>query len=395
MAISKRMKTIPPSPIRKLFPYADKARKRGTKIYHINIGQPDINTPENALKVLKQYEPKVLKYSPSHGIEPLRDSISNYFNSLDYGITKDNIIVTNGGSEAIYFALMVSMDIGEEVLIPEPYYANYNGFAKMANVNVKPIPTNVENSFKLPEYSNIEKLITNKTKSIIICSPNNPTGTVHEKEDYKKIVKLARKYDLTVIGDEVYNEFVYDKQKHVSVMDFSEISQQTILIDSVSKRYSACGARIGAFITKNMEYINAVMPIAQARLCPPILEQTIATELYKTDRSYIKQAKAEYKKRRDIAYKELNKIEGLVAHKPKGAFYTVVKLPIDDSEHFAKWLLSDFENNGETVMVAPASGFYSSKNMGEDEIRIAFVLNEKDMKRSIELLHIALKEYNN
>ncbi|TYB30376.1 MAG: pyridoxal phosphate-dependent aminotransferase [Candidatus Mcinerneyibacterium aminivorans] len=395
MGISNRMRGIPASPIRKLTPYANEAKKRGIKVYHINIGQPDIKTPPDALKKVKNFNKEVLKYSQSDGIFDLKKSMTDYFNNLHYNINPKNIIVTNGGSEAIYFSFMVSMDTKDEVLIPEPYYANYNGFAKMADVNVKPIETNVENGFKLPSYEKLESYISGKTKAILMCSPNNPTGTVHEKGDYKKIAKLAQKYDLTVIGDEVYNEFVYDNAEHVSVMEFEEIKDRTILIDSVSKRYSACGARIGAFITKNKNYIDAVMSLAQARLCPPTLEQVLAAELYRTDRTYIKNAKNEYRKRRDIVYEELNKIDGIVAHKPSGAFYTVVKLPIDDTEKFAKWLLTDFEENKETVMVAPASGFYASDNRGKNEIRIAYILEEKNMRRSIQLLKKAIEVYNN
>jgi len=395
MGISKRMSGIPASPIRKLTPFANKAKERGITVYHINIGQPDIKTPSKALDKVKEFDKKVLKYSQSDGIFDLKESITNYFNSLNYDLSTENIIVTNGGSEAIYFSFMVSMDNGEEVLIPEPYYANYNGFAKMAGVNVKPIKTNVEDGFMLPSKDKIESFITEKTKAILMCSPNNPTGTVHEKEDYKKVTYLAKKYDLTVIGDEVYNEFVYDDKNHFSVMEFEEIKDRTILIDSVSKRYSACGARIGAFITKNQKYIDAVMSLAQARLCPPTLEQVLAAELYRTDKSYIKEAKKEYRKRRDIVYEELNKIDGIVAHKPSGAFYTVVKLPINNTEKFAKWLLTDFQEDGETVMVAPASGFYASDNDGKDEIRIAYILEEKNMRRSIKLLKKALEVYKN
>ncbi len=395
MVISKRMSTIPPSPIRKLVPFSDAAKKRGIKVYHINIGQPDVHTPPECFDVLKTFNEKVLKYAPSNGIPELRSAMCGYFNGLGYGIGENDIIVTNGGSEAIYFSFMVTMDAEDEVLIPEPYYANYNGFAKMANIKIAPITTTVENGFHLPPKDEIEKRINDRTKAIMICSPNNPTGTVHTKEDLLKIFELAEKYDLAIIGDEVYNEFVYDGREHCSVMDFKEYQDRVILIDSVSKRYSACGARIGAMITKNKTFINAAMVLAQARLCPPTIDQLLAESLFKTSRTYLEESSDEYRRRRDVVFEELSKIEGVTFHKPAGAFYTVVKLPIEDSEDFAKWLLESFEYEGETVMVSPASGFYATEGKGRDEIRIAYVLKEEDMRKSIGLLSRALDKYNN
>ena len=394
MSISNRMSVIPPSPIRKLVPYADAAKKRGVKVYHVNIGQPDIYTPQEAFDAVKNFEEKVLAYAPSNGLLQLREAMVSYFNNLNYGISPADIIVTNGGSEAVYFAFMVSMDSGDEVLIPEPYYAIYNGFAKMAGVSIKPITTSVENGFHLPQKDKLESLITDNTKAILICSPNNPTGTVHTKEDLENIAALAKKYDLMIIADEVYNEFVYEGE-HISLMHIDGIEDRLILIDSVSKRYSACGARIGALISKNKKIIDAIMPLAQARLCPPTIDQKLAEKLFRTGREYLDEVRKEYKKRRDVVFEELNKIDGVVANKPAGAFYTVVKLPIEDSEDFAKWLLEEFEDNKETVMVAPASGFYASKDKGKDEIRIAYVLNVDDMKRAIELLRKALEKYKN
>ncbi len=393
--ISNRMSSIPPSPIRKLVPLSDAAKKRGIKVYHVNIGQPDIETPKIAMDAIRNFNVPVLEYSPSNGIPELRESMKVYFNDLEYGITEKDIIITNGGSEAIYFAFMVTMDAGDEVLVPEPYYANYNGFAKMAGVVIKPIPTNVENGFKLPSDAELEKYIAQgKTKAIVICTPNNPTGTVREKSELEQVVRFAKKHNLAIIADEVYNEFVYDGKKHVSMMHFPEVAENTILIDSVSKRYSACGARIGAFISKNELFVKAAMVLAQARLCPPTIDQVLAVELFKTDRSYLTAVRDEYCKRRDVVFEELNKIKGVVATRPSGAFYTVVKLPIKSADDFARWLLESFEYNKETVMVSPAGGFYGTPGKGIDEIRIAYVLNEKDMRKSVELLRIALERYN-
>ena len=393
MVISKRMSVIPPSPIRKLVPYADAAKKRGVKVYHVNIGQPDVATPPEAFQALKDFKETVLKYAPSNGLAELRRSMCGYFNNLGYGLTEEDIIVTNGGSEAIYFAVMVTIDTDDEVLIPEPYYANYNGFARMANINIAPITTTVENGFHLPSKEEIEKRINEKTKAILICSPNNPTGTVHTKEDLEKVFELAEKYDLAVIGDEVYNEFVYDGREHSSVMDFAEHKDRVILIDSVSKRYSACGARIGAMITKNRDFVKAAMVLAQARLCPPTIDQLLAERLFQTGPSYLKESSEEYRRRRDVVFEELSRMDGVTFHKPAGAFYTVVKLPIEDSEHFAKWLLESFEYEGETVMVAPASGFYGTPGKGTNEIRIAYVLKEEDMRKALKLLVKALEKY--
>lgn len=392
--ISNRMATIPPSPIRKLVPLSDAAKKRGIKVYHVNIGQPDIETPQEAMKAVHTFSAPVLEYSPSNGIVELRESMKNYFNSLKYDITEKDIIITNGGSEAIYFAFMVTMDVGDEVLVPEPYYANYNGFAKMAGVVIKPVLTVVDNAFRLPSEEEMENYITpGKTKAIILCTPNNPTGTVREKSELEQIVRFAKKHNLAIIADEVYNEFVYDGKQHISMMHFPEVAENVILIDSVSKRYSACGARIGAFISKNEQFVKASMVLAQARLCPPTIDQMLAVELFKTDRAYLDAVRAEYCKRRDVVFEELNKIPGVVATQASGAFYTVVKLPIKSADDFAKWLLESFEDNKETVMVSPAGGFYGTPGKGENEIRIAYVLNEKDMRRSIELLRKALEKY--
>ncbi len=392
--ISNRMSSIPPSPIRKLVPLSDAAKKRGIKVYHVNIGQPDIETPAEAMKAVHTFNAPVLEYSPSNGIFELRESMKNYFNKLQYGLSEKDIIITNGGSEAIYFAFMVTMDTGDEVLVPEPYYANYNGFAKMAGVVIKPVLTSVENGFLLPSESDLEAyVVPGKTKAIVMCTPNNPTGTVREKKELEQIVRLAKKYNLAIIADEVYNEFVYDGKKHISMMHFPDALENVILIDSVSKRYSACGARIGAFISKNEQFVKAAMVLAQARLCPPTIDQVLAVELFKTERSYLDKVRAEYCKRRDVVFEELNKIPGVVASRPSGAFYTVVKLPVKSADDFAKWLLESFEDNKETVMVSPAGGFYGTPGKGENEIRIAYVLNEKDMRRSIELLRKALEQY--
>ncbi|HDS03689.1 MAG TPA: pyridoxal phosphate-dependent aminotransferase [Firmicutes bacterium] len=395
MPVSKRMSTIPPSPIRKLVPFSDAAKKRGIKVYHINIGQPDVPTPPEAFEAMRRFDEKVLSYAPSNGIPQLRHAMAGYFKGIGYDIAEKNIMVTNGGSEAIYFAFMISLDTGDEVLIPEPYYANYNGFAKMAGVKIKPLTTKVENGFHLPSEEEIKRSMTDKTRAILICSPNNPTGTVHTREDMEKVFRLADEYDLTVIGDEVYNEFVYDNREYVSVMHFPDQARRVILIDSVSKRYSACGARIGAMITKNTDFIDAAMVLAQARLCPPTIDQVMAVAMYEVKNDYLKEARLEYKKRRDVVFEELGHIEGVTFHKPAGAFYTVVKLPVEDAEDFARWLLESFSYKNETVMVSPASGFYGTPGKGTDEIRIAYVLKEEDMKRSIQLLGLALEKYRN
>jgi len=395
MPVSKRMSTIPPSPIRKLVPFSDAAKKRGIKVYHINIGQPDVPTPPEAFEAMRRFDEKVLSYAPSNGIPQLRHAMAGYFNGIGYDIAEKNIMVTNGGSEAIYFAFMISLDTGDEVLIPEPYYANYNGFAKMAGVKIKPLTTKVENGFHLPSEEEIKRSMTDKTRAILICSPNNPTGTVHTREDMEKVFRLAEEHDLTVIGDEVYNEFVYDNREYVSVMHFPDQARRVILIDSVSKRYSACGARIGAMITKNTDFIDAAMVLAQARLCPPTIDQVMAVAMYEVKNDYLKEARLEYKKRRDVVFEELGRIEGVTCHKPAGAFYTVVKLPVEDAEDFARWLLESFSHENETVMVSPASGFYGTPGKGADEIRIAYVLKEEDMKRSIQLLGLALEKYRN
>lgn len=393
MPVSKRMSTIPPSPIRKLVPFSDAAKKRGIKVYHINIGQPDVETPPRAFEVLRSFKEKVLSYAPSNGIPELREAMAGYFSGIGYDVNEKDIMVTNGGSEAIYFAFMVSLDTGDEVLIPEPYYANYNGFAKMAGVKIKPLTTTVENGFHLPSEEEMEEAVTENTRAILICSPNNPTGTVHTREDMEKVFRLADDYNLTVIGDEVYNEFVYDGRELSSVMHFKEQAQRVILIDSVSKRYSACGARIGAMITKNRDFTDAAMVLAQARLCPPTIDQVLSVALYETGSDYLDEARREYKKRRDVVFEELGRIEGVTFHKPAGAFYTVVKLPIENAEDFARWLLESFSHEGETVMVAPASGFYATPGKGKNEIRIAYVLKEEDMRRSIQLLGLALEKY--
>ena len=393
MEISKRGRDIQASPIRKLKPLADKAQARGIKVYFINIGQPDIPTPRPVWEAFCQAQDEVLSYGPAQGFLELRTAIANYYQERGHNITPDNIVITIGGSEAIHFAFSAVSDPGGSIIIPEPYYTNYNGYASFANVNIIPLTLDVEKGFRLPSTAEIEAKITPQTRAILLCSPNNPTGTVYTKEEISRVVDLVLKKDLFLIADEVYNEFIYDGVHHTSVLEFEEVRDRTIVIDSISKRFSCCGARVGAVITRNPEIYEAVLKFAQARLCPPTMEQKAALAAYQIGREYFAAIRQEYQRRRDVLYEELKKIPGITMHKPQGAFYIIIRLPVKDSEHFVRWMLTEFELEGETVMVAPASGFYATPEKGRDEVRIAYVLKEEDLKRAIHVFREGLKKY--
>lgn len=393
MKLSERAINIQASPIRKLMPYANDAKKRGIKIYHLNIGQPDIETPKPMLDAYTNFDEKVLAYGPSQGLDIYRDNLVNYYGTHGIKIKTDDIIVTTAGSEAIIFAMLATCNQGDEIIIPEPFYTNYNGFASMTGVKIVPLTTYVENGFKLPEDKIIKSFITPRTKAIMLCNPGNPTGTVYLKEDLERVAKIAKDNDLFVISDEVYREFVYDGLSHTSILDIEGLEDKAIMVDSISKRYSACGARIGCLISKNKELIASVIKFAQARLCPPTIDQLAANAAIDIEEEYFKKILKEYDKRRNIVYEELQRIEGIVCIKPKGAFYIIAKLPIEDAEDFAKWILSDFSINNETVMFAPAQGFYASSDLGKNEVRIAYVLNVNDLKKAMRIFREGLEEY--
>lgn len=391
--ISKKAQNMPASPIRKLVPFSDAAKKRGVKVYHLNIGQPDIATPDVAMNAIRNFSQKVVEYSHSAGILSYRQKLVGYYAKNNIHITADDIIVTSGGSEAILIALSTIMDPDDELIVPEPFYANYNGFSVNCGVKNVPIPSKIDTGFALPAIEEFEKVITPKTKAILVCNPNNPTGYLYSKEEIETLGRLAKKHDLYLLADEVYREFIYGDAKHFSVMELEGLDQNCILVDSVSKRYSACGFRIGALISKNKEVMAAAMKFAQARLSPPTFGQVASEAAIETPESYFTEVKAEYVARRNIVVEAINKMEGAFCPNPKGAFYVVARLPIDDSDKFCQWLLEDFNLNGDTVMLAPATGFYSTPGMGKDEVRISYVLNVNDMKRSMEILEAAVKAY--
>jgi aspartate aminotransferase len=391
--ISNKGQMMPESPIRKLVPYAEAAKKRGVKVYHLNIGQPDIKTPEVAMDAIRAYNEKVVAYSHSAGHQQYREKLAAYYQKNNIDVHADDIIVTAGASEAILFAIQSIMDEGDEIIIPEPFYANYNGFATNAGVKVKPIFSDIKDGFSLPPIAEFEKAITDKTKAIMVCNPNNPTGYLYSVEELEVLKQLALKYDLYLIADEVYREFVYDGEKHHSVMNLEGLEQHSILIDSVSKRYSACGFRIGCMISKNKQLMATAMKFAQARLSPPSFGQVASEAALETPQTYFDEVLEEYIKRRDVVVEAINKMEGAFCPNPKGAFYVVAKLPVDDSDKFSQWLLEDFNFENQTVMVAPASGFYSTPGLGKDEIRISYVLNTTDLKNSMMVLNEALKVY--
>jgi len=392
--VSNKGMQMPESPIRKLVPYAETAKKKGHKVYHLNIGQPDIKTPEVALEAIKNNTIQILEYSHSAGFESYRNKLAASYQAHDVNVNPENIIITTGGSEALLFALGSTMDAGDEVIIPEPFYANYNGFSVASGVKVVPVISTIDEGFALPPIADFEKLITPKTKAILICNPGNPTGYLYTQEEIQQLAELVKKHDLFLIADEVYREFTYDGDKHYSVMNVPGIEEHAIMIDSVSKRYSMCGARIGCIVSKNKEVMATAMKYAQARLSPPTFEQIASEAALDTPQSYFDEVIGEYKERRDTLIAELNKIEGVKVATPKGAFYCIAKLPVDNADNFAQWLLESFDHNGETVMVAPAAGFYSTPNVGLDEIRIAYVLKKEDLVRSVEILKVALEKYN-
>jgi aspartate aminotransferase len=391
--ISDKATTMPASPIRKLVPFAENAKKEGKKIYHLNIGQPDIETPEVMLNAIKNFPYKIVEYSHSAGIESYRRKLATYYSKFGINVTFEEIMITTGGSEAIEIAMMTCLNEGDEVLIPEPFYANYNGFSKQAGVTVKPVRSFIETGFALPAIEEFEKQITPKTKAIMICNPGNPTGYLYSKQELESLKNLVLKYDLYLFSDEVYREFCYDGKEYISVMHLKGIEQNTILLDSISKRYSACGARIGALICKNKEVMAGALKFAQARLSPPTFGQYAAEAAIDTPKEYFVNVKKEYVARRDYVIERLNKMSGVFCPKPSGAFYCIASLPVDNSDNFCQWLLESFNHNNQTVMLAPASGFYSTPGAGEDEVRIAYVLNLDDLKNAMDCLEEALNKY--
>ncbi len=391
--ISEKGKAMPASPIRKLVPFAEEAKRKGRKIYHLNIGQPDIATPELALKAIRENPLKVVEYSHSAGNESYRKGLASYYQSVGINVTHNDLIITTGGSEAITIAFMACLNPGDEVITPEPFYANYNGFATTAGVKIVPVTSSIETGFALPPIPDFEKLITTKTKGIIICNPNNPTGYLYSREELEQLAVLVKKYDLYLFSDEVYREFCYDGNSHFSAMNLQGLEENVILMDSVSKRYSMCGVRVGAMISRNCEVMKTALKFAQARLCPPSYGQIAAEAALKTPKEYFDEVYNEYIERRNYMVDALNKMEGVVCPKPKGAFYTVVKLPVDDADVFAQWLLENFEHKNQTVMLAPASGFYATPGLGKNEVRIAYVLKIEDLKNAMETLEEALKVY--
>ena len=392
-SISEKGKALPASPIRKLVPYAEEAKRKGRKVCHLNIGQPDIPTPEVALNAIRNLDLKVIEYSHSAGNESYRLKLAAYYRKIGINIDHTEILITTGGSEAILFALMTCLNPGDEVIIPEPYYANYNGFATTAGVKIVPVTSYIANDFALPPIPEIEKKITPKTKGIIVCNPNNPTGYLYSKEELFHLRDIVKRHDLYLFSDEAYREFCYDGAEHFSSMNLEGIEKNVILIDSVSKRYSECGVRIGALITRNKEVISTALKFAQARLSPPGLGQIAGEASIDTPPEYFREVNKEYTARRNYMVAALNKIPGVYCPKPKGAFYTMVRLPVDNADKFAQWLLEDFEYKNQTVMVAPASGFYSDPSSGKDEVRIAYVLKIDDLKNAMETLAEALKVY--
>lgn len=384
---------MPASPIRKLVPFAEEAKRLGRKIYHLNIGQPDIPTPRVAMDAIHNNTLRVVEYSHSAGNESYRRKLAGYYRNIGIDVDHTQMLITTGGSEAILFALMSCLDPGDEVIVPEPFYANYNGFAITAGVKIVPVTSYIEEGFALPPVSEFEKLLSPLTKGIIICNPNNPTGYLYSQKEMEQLGELIRKHDLYLFSDEVYREFCYDGFRHFSAMHLQDAEQNTILIDSVSKRYSACGVRIGALVTKNMDVISAAIKFAQARLSPPSFGQIVGEAALSTPVDYFDQVQKEYIERRNLMVNMLNKIEGVVCPMPRGAFYTTVRLPVDDADRFSQWLLSDFEYENETVMLAPAEGFYSTPGLGKDEVRIAYVLKSKDLEKAIICLEKALQIY--
>ncbi|MGB7061409.1 MAG: pyridoxal phosphate-dependent aminotransferase [Candidatus Zixiibacteriota bacterium] len=391
--ISQRANDMPPSPIRKLVPFADAAKKRGIKIYHLNIGQPDIPTPPEFMDAIRGYSEEVLAYGHSKGNQRYLSGLVQYYRKKGIQVEEKDIQVTTGGSEAIIFAMICTAGVGDEIIVFEPFYTNYNGFAMMADVKLVPVTLQAENGFHLPQKEKIEQKITPRTRGILICSPNNPTGTLYTREEMEMIAEIGKKHDLFILSDEVYREFVYEGE-HTSIMHVEGVSDRAIILDSVSKRYSACGARIGCMVSRNQEVISAALRMGQARLCSPSIEQAGAASALQIGEDYFEKMAAEYKRRRDTVYDELTKIPGAMCRRPNGAFYIMAKLPVKDIEDFSQWMLTDFDLDGETTMIAPGPGFYATPGMGQDEARIAYVLNVDDLKKAMRIIAKGIETYN-
>ena len=384
---------MPESPIRKLAPFAEAAAKRGTKIYYLNIGQPDIDSPSQALDAVKDSNLRVLEYSPSAGFASYREGLAKYYRGIGLHVEAQDVLVTTGGSEALSFAMGCILDPGDEVLIPEPYYANYFGFAQALGAKVVSVPSSIQSGFALPPIADLEARITARTKAVLVCNPGNPTGYVYRRDELEALRDMALKHDLFVIADEVYREFVYDGAEAISVMSLAGLEQHAILIDSVSKRYSMCGARIGCMVSKNSDLMGTALKFAQARLSPPTYEQIAAEAALATPASYFKEVNAEYTARRDTLVRRLNAMSGVFCPKPRGAFYAVAELPVDDAEAFCRWMIEDFTHNGETVMMAPAAGFYADRSLGKRQVRLAYVLKQSDLERAMDVLEQGLASY--
>ena len=391
--ISNKGFNMPESPIRKLVPFAENAKRKGKKVYHLNIGQPDIQTPSVALEAIKNFDDNVVEYSHSAGFESYRKGLALYYQSLDIDVSYNDLMVTTGGSEALLFALNSCLDAGDEIIIPEPFYANYNGFSISAGITVKPISTSIDNGFALPPIEDFVKLITPKTKAILICNPGNPTGYLYSQKELELLRDVVKKYNLFLFADEVYREFCYDGNSHCSVLSLDGLEKHAVVIDSTSKRYSMCGIRVGCIVSKNPEVINTALKFAQARLSPPTFGQVAGEAALSTPKSYFEDVINEYVARRDLLVDGLNKIDGVICPKPKGAFYAIAQLPVDNAEKFAQWLLEEFDYQNETLMVAPAAGFYSTEGEGNNQVRIAYVLNQDSLKRAIKCLEEALIQY--
>lgn len=393
VSISKRATEMPASPIRRLAPYADEAKQKGRRVYHLNIGQPDIPTPKEIFQAINSHSERVLSYGPSQGLELLRETVVEYLKHFNIRVDVEDVMITTGGSEAILFAMLAVSDHGDEIIVPEPFYTNYNGYAAIAGVKLVPLLTFAENGFRPPGKEEILRRINSRTKAILICSPNNPTGVIYTREELHRISEIVMERDLFLLSDEVYREFTFDGKTHTSVLELEGIEDRSIMLDSISKRFSACGARIGFLVSRNRQVMDSVLKFGQARLCPPTLEQIGAIAAFRCFNKYIPSLVKEYEGRRNVVYEEVLKIPGAICRKPEGAFYTVVKFPIPDSEEFAKWMLTNFNLDGETTMIAPASGFYATPGKGMNEARIAYVLEEENLRHAMRILREGLKLY--
>jgi len=393
MRMSDRISGFQASPIRRLVPYANDAKRRGIHVFHLNIGQPDIVTPPHVIEAVRNYSPKIIAYGQSEGELELREALPGYYKTFGVDVNPEDIMITTGGSEAIQFVFMTLCDPGDEIIVPEPYYTNVGSFARGASVVLKPVTSHIEDGFTLPDIDHFRAQITEKTRAILLCSPNNPTGHIYTDEEFHQILELVKEHDLFLIVDEVYREFCYDCKEFTSALRYTDYADRVIVVDSFSKRYSMCGARIGALVCKNHAVLDGAMKLAQARLCPPDIEQVAALAAVKTPHEYITRVKAEYQLRRDFLVKELMTIDGVFCSEPKGAFYLVARLPVEDTEDFCIYLLKDFQHNGQTVMLAPAEGFYVTPNLGKNEVRIAYVLNTTDLKHAVACLRAALDSY--